>query len=67
MVAVPGHVTSRIDPRGDTDSYSVHLSAGQSYDFDVVAGHLDYRNCSAVKPGSAELGRLSLNLRDTET
>jgi len=38
MVAVPGNVTSSIRPIHDTDGYSVYLSAGQSYDFDVI-GH----------------------------
>lgn len=38
MVAVPGQVNGRIDYNGDTDSFSVWLTSGSSYDFDVI-GH----------------------------
>jgi hypothetical protein len=47
MVAVPDQVSSNIGPSGDTDSYSVYLRAGHSYDFDVYGwGNGDHDHIS---------------------
>jgi hypothetical protein len=49
MVGVPDHVNSSIEFNGDTDSYSVWLTAGSQYDFDVI-GHPN-NDTDGISPG----------------
>jgi hypothetical protein len=60
MVGVPDHVNSSIDFVGEVETYEVTLTAGQSYDFDVI-GHLN-GDSDFISPG---LFDPTLTLTDT--